>query len=339
MVQEYAKKDKRIIYYRQDKNIGITLNGHFVWGKATGKYFILGSDDDWWSPDFVSALVGLLLKERGAVCAFCDFEEVDIRGEKIVSMSRYAKSRRLFGMKVHSYPDHYPLLKKFSDRDVVSRLSNFILQKEYDGKANVHRSLCDRQVFLDSVKKLYALGLAECWAFDQLLAFTILTRGQLALSDKILFKCTVGNQKYYADPRSRLAYLDGYIKVIHSCLGREAARKLKEAVNFRYLDRSVGFLQEYLAILKTYVVKTLLTNDEASLDRLKKIRNLVSVGNHNKAALLAKEFSGLIGGPAQPLLPDADHGLFVCGFWPKLVHSMEIFRVVRAASKASYTYA
>ena len=47
MVMEYVKMDTRIKYYRQNENIGMTLNSDFILKKSTGKYFILGSDDDW----------------------------------------------------------------------------------------------------------------------------------------------------------------------------------------------------------------------------------------------------------------------------------------------------
>jgi len=309
MVRKYEAKDARIKYFRQEKNIGMTLNGHFVWEKAAGKYFILGSDDDWWDPEFISVLVAALQNEPGAVCAFCDFEEVDMEGKKIVSLSRYARARKLLGMKIHSYPDHYPLLKEFTSGDIVTRLKNFIQQKEYDGKANVHRAICDRQVFLDSISALYLNGLAECWAFDQLLAFTILTRGPLALSERTLFKCTVGNQKHYVDPRSRIVYLEGYIKIIDSVLNGPAAAGLKAAVDRRYLDNTVGFFQEYFSILKEFTVKASAADDAASLTLMREIRDLVSAGENSKAASLAKGFSSKEAMAEPSGFSDTVHGL------------------------------
>lgn len=283
MVESLAKKDPRIKYYRQASNIGMKLNGDFLFKKASGKYFILGSDDDWWDSDFVLELVEAMLAEDGAVCAFCDFEEVDEAGRKIVSLSRYARARKLLGLRVHSYPDHYPLLAEFAVKDPVARLKNFILQKEYDGKANVHRALCDRQVFLDSINKLYDLGMAECWAFDQLLAFTLLTRGQLALSDRILFRCTVGNPKHYVDPRSKLEYLKGYSKVVDSCFEGKSARELHAAINERYTDRRVGFFQEYVAALHDFAAKAVAVGESVSAESLARVLDMVKAGDHSGA--------------------------------------------------------
>lgn len=331
MARAFAAADSRVKYYRQEKNIGMTLNGHFVWGKATGKYFVLGSDDDWWAPDFVADLVVALAEEPAAVCAFCDFEEVDERGRKITTRSRYARARRLLRLRTHAYPDHYPLLKEFTGRDAAARLKNFILQKEYDGKANVHRSICDRQVFLDSISKLYSLGLAECWAFDQLLAFTMLTRGPLALAERTLFKCTVGNQKHYADPRSRLAYLEGYAKVIDSALGGDEAAELRAAVNQRYLDKSVGFFQEYRAVLEEFSSKAAAADDEASLALMKDVLGLVGAGDHLAASVRAREFSARVPLPRQPALRGAVHDFFASGARrERLTLAKEILRSARS---------
>ena len=130
MVKKFMKKDKRIRYFRQEHNIGMGLNGHFVLGKVTGDLFTLASDDDWWGEEFVSELVSLLNSNKDAACAFCDFQEVDVRG-----------------VKIDRYPYHYPLLKEFDNVDRVDRLRSFILQKENYGKANMHRSICYRNIF------------------------------------------------------------------------------------------------------------------------------------------------------------------------------------------------
>jgi glycosyltransferase involved in cell wall biosynthesis len=339
MVREYAKEDGRIRYYRQSQNIGMTLNGHFLWTRATGQYFVLGSDDDWWSPDFVSELVELLQKESGAVCAFCDFEEIDIHGKKIISTMRFAKTLERFGMNVRTYPDHLPLLMEFSNRNTEGRLLSFILQKEYDGKANVHRSLCDRQVFLESIAQLRSLDLEECWAFDQLLAFTILTRGHLALSQQVLFKCTVGNQKSYKSPRSRLRYLDGYVRIMSSCLGPKEFDTLKRAVNYRYLDWRVGFFQEYLKLLIVFLSKRLLTKENSHSSRLEQLRSLLKTGDHNSVVLSTQQsFNKRVDLAPSPLPGDAIRK-YMIGSWRKLVLAIEILRIVIFAVRNPHPHA
>jgi len=290
VIESYLRVDDRVKYFRQSENIGMTLNSHFVWNKATGKYFILGSDDDWWDKDFVYNLVKLLEEQKDAVCAFCDFNEIDTSGKKIRTLSRFAKIRDFFGLRLHFYPDHYPLLKSFSKGNVLLRLENYILQKEFLGKANVHRALCDREVFLKSVDKLYELGMAECWGFDMLLAFTILTHGKLALSKKLLFKCTAGNQKNYIDIRSRLEYLDGYIKVVNDAFDNKTAKFLTDSTLTRFLDRSVGFYQEYMSLLKQFVVQVCKDNNSRSLKYLNEVNSLVRENRHSLAVAKIRQF-------------------------------------------------
>ncbi len=54
--REYAKKDDRIRYFRQEKNIGMISQFDFLFSKIEGNYFMLTSDDDWWHPDFILKL-------------------------------------------------------------------------------------------------------------------------------------------------------------------------------------------------------------------------------------------------------------------------------------------
>lgn len=54
--REYAKKDSRIRYIRQPKNITQLPNFRFVINEARGKYFMMAADDDWWEPTFIETL-------------------------------------------------------------------------------------------------------------------------------------------------------------------------------------------------------------------------------------------------------------------------------------------
>lgn len=71
--RQFAKKDKRIRFFRQKNNIGLAANSNFVLGKARGKYFMWASDDDLWHKDFISTLVGLLEKNKDAFLAAPNF--------------------------------------------------------------------------------------------------------------------------------------------------------------------------------------------------------------------------------------------------------------------------
>lgn len=60
--QEYAAKDLRIRYIRQEKGLSAAENQTFVLRAAKGEYFMWASDDDLWSPDFIKVLLEKLQK-------------------------------------------------------------------------------------------------------------------------------------------------------------------------------------------------------------------------------------------------------------------------------------
>lgn len=55
---DYAKKDKRIKYFRQDRNIGVVKNFLFVREEgARSKYFMWAAHDDLWAEDWLKVLL------------------------------------------------------------------------------------------------------------------------------------------------------------------------------------------------------------------------------------------------------------------------------------------
>lgn len=62
--EEYLKKDKRILYIRQEKNMGEVWNFDFILDKAEKKYFVMASADDIWSKNFLEKNVEFLEKNK-----------------------------------------------------------------------------------------------------------------------------------------------------------------------------------------------------------------------------------------------------------------------------------
>lgn len=52
---KFKKKDKRIRYYRNHKNLGAIWNFNRVFNLAKGKYFMWASADDYWLPDYLKS--------------------------------------------------------------------------------------------------------------------------------------------------------------------------------------------------------------------------------------------------------------------------------------------
>lgn len=77
---EYAAKDERIRYYRNDVNIEPISNFNRVLHSASGQYFMWAAHDDRWEPAFIACLVQSLDVNPQAVLAFCRFVDIDDDG-------------------------------------------------------------------------------------------------------------------------------------------------------------------------------------------------------------------------------------------------------------------
>lgn len=66
--KEYAQRDSRIRYVRQEKNIGVA-NFKFVFLEARGEYFLWAADDDIRSPEFLELNYKFLVENPGYVAS------------------------------------------------------------------------------------------------------------------------------------------------------------------------------------------------------------------------------------------------------------------------------
>lgn len=57
LCKKYEKKDPRIKYIRQQKNIGAIPNFHFLLNQASSKYFMWASDDDLWDETYLETCI------------------------------------------------------------------------------------------------------------------------------------------------------------------------------------------------------------------------------------------------------------------------------------------
>jgi glycosyltransferase involved in cell wall biosynthesis len=83
IAQAYAKRDDRIRYYRNEKNIGAGWNARRVYELATGKYFKWATADDLIEPDLLRRCVEILESDPGCVVAYARTTEVDQNGKFI----------------------------------------------------------------------------------------------------------------------------------------------------------------------------------------------------------------------------------------------------------------
>jgi len=179
IMREFMRRDARIRYYRQPENFGPDHNFQFVLDKATGEYFMWAADDDWRALEFVEELVHQLNVHPEASLAFCDFTAASETGER-----------------VPGYPDFLPMIRRFTTHSTVLRRMRFFLQNDRHGKANLIYGLIRRKWLQGFVLEAFYKRTGRYGA-DMLLVFWLLGRGPLALCEKHLYRCTVGNEKHY----------------------------------------------------------------------------------------------------------------------------------------------
>jgi len=67
--EEYTKKDNRIRYVRQEKNIGMMPNFYFLLQEAKSDYFVWAAVDDLWHPKFLEKTVATLETNRNVIAS------------------------------------------------------------------------------------------------------------------------------------------------------------------------------------------------------------------------------------------------------------------------------
>lgn len=81
--REFAKNDSRIIYFRQEKNLGGFLNYNFILKKSRGFFFTLIAQDDMLEENFLERTAKYLNQNTDCIVVSGDFEIIDESGSTI----------------------------------------------------------------------------------------------------------------------------------------------------------------------------------------------------------------------------------------------------------------
>ena len=81
--REYANKNRRIRYYRNEENIGAARNFNRVFELSTGKYFKWAAHDDICAPSFIAACVEVLEREDSVVLCYPKTKLIDKDGNYV----------------------------------------------------------------------------------------------------------------------------------------------------------------------------------------------------------------------------------------------------------------
>tara|TARA_B100000953_G_scaffold299311_1_gene298796 strand:+ start:169 stop:1101 length:933 start_codon:yes stop_codon:yes gene_type:complete len=117
--REYAKKDSRINYIRQEKNMGALPNFNFVLEQAKSKYFMWAEVDDKWKPDFIEKNVSILEsnpKFVGSISEVSWYGKNVIRGKgsALKNLLKFRKTYDIFANYFHVLPTSGTYEKKSS---------------------------------------------------------------------------------------------------------------------------------------------------------------------------------------------------------------------------------
>lgn len=77
----YAAKDKRVRYYRNDKNLGAARNYNRVFELSTGEYFKWSAHDDLCAPHFLERCVEVLDQDDSVVLCYTRTRAIDENGD------------------------------------------------------------------------------------------------------------------------------------------------------------------------------------------------------------------------------------------------------------------
>jgi len=115
--QEYVKKDKRIKYFLQKKNINTWKNFEFVLNKASSKYFVWAAVDDSWKPEFLEKTINALESNKNLMGCLTKIQSYQFQNELQTSNvdSKFRNfSRSILGI-FRSY-DAYPFFGTYEEK-------------------------------------------------------------------------------------------------------------------------------------------------------------------------------------------------------------------------------
>jgi glycosyltransferase involved in cell wall biosynthesis len=81
--REYATRDRRIRYYRQEKNLGAASNFNYVFELSRGEYFKWAAHDDLCAPSFIAECVEVLDPDESVILCYPKTKLINENGDLI----------------------------------------------------------------------------------------------------------------------------------------------------------------------------------------------------------------------------------------------------------------
>lgn len=169
--RQYAKRDSRVKYFRQEKNIGGILNWNFLRTKITGEFCFHACDDDLWDQALIEKSVKKMEENLDIAVAGSNFIEFDDMGRKVSYNSKF----------------FHP-----TEKDLYKRLKQYILFYESDMKVMfVYSGVWRSKIFENDFYKEYPFFWWDLQ--DMNLVFRGLSKGTFEFIDEALYFKRISN--------------------------------------------------------------------------------------------------------------------------------------------------
>ena len=165
--EEYLRKDNRITFVRQNKNMGQNWNFNFLLEKANGEYFVWVAADTFLLPEFIEKNIAVLESQDKTVGCI---SKIKIEQTYVDKFKKEKQILKKFGLVYRPY-DTLPITGNYMER-IRKYLKHFPWEMFY----SVYRTEALRESFVHEV----FVG------FDASLALNVLKHGEIQVVDEFL---------------------------------------------------------------------------------------------------------------------------------------------------------
>ncbi len=174
--QEYAIKDKRIRYFRQEKNMGAIWNLKFILQEAKSNYFTWTAVDDIILPEFLEKNIKILDSRKNVICSISQVEHYGERTDLLKPKVDDSLLNRLEKkIKRHyNYIRVYPLSGSYEKRIrcCLKKREGFqIFYGVYRTEVLRKSMISDHITGFDWLTILNALKFGDCNVLEEILAY------------------------------------------------------------------------------------------------------------------------------------------------------------------------
>lgn len=166
--REFAARDSRITYYRQEKNIGLFHNFKFTADKADSEYFMWAAQDDIRENDYLKICIDKMESDIHLGYATTCVATID-SGDSVVTEQKE--------------------ITKLSGNPSILQVTKYILQPEILGKCNLMYGVFR----IDAFKATWdAYPQRNVWGQDYMFSLALISRYKVYIDSRIQFKKRFG---------------------------------------------------------------------------------------------------------------------------------------------------